>query len=158
MSKRMLKALRHSMRWSISSRSLFKFLRATFFINEGVKSMAKNNRKVSLQEQKINKEIGARLKLRRVKLGLSQQVLADFLGVTFQQIQKYENGTNRLSVAKIQMICEYLMVSLEYFFGDKIFRDSPLLAEEKEVIDGYYALKSEDKRTVKRLLGLMKAG
>ena len=120
--------------------------------------MAKNNRKISLQEQKINKEIGAKLKLRRLKLGLSQQVLADFLGVTFQQVQKYENGTNRLSVAKIQMICEYLMVSLDYFFGNELFRDSPLLAEEKEVIDGYYALKSEDKRTVKRLLGLMKVG
>jgi transcriptional regulator with XRE-family HTH domain len=62
---------------------------------------------------------GQRLRIRRTELGISQTVVAERLGVTFQQIQKYENGANRLSVGRLQQLTELLQVPLTYFFDNK---------------------------------------
>lgn len=59
----------------------------------------------------IDREIGARLGSTRQVLGISQQILAKKIGVSFQQIQKYEKGTNRLSAGMLVKICESLEVS-----------------------------------------------
>jgi transcriptional regulator with XRE-family HTH domain len=63
-----------------------------------------------------SKDIGDKIKKRRSALKLSQQELADILGVTYQQVQRYENGKNKLNVENIQVIADALSVPLSYFF------------------------------------------
>ncbi|KQO83363.1 helix-turn-helix transcriptional regulator [Rhizobium sp. Leaf262] len=60
--------------------------------------------------------VGSRIRLRRVMLGLSQEKLGDGLGITFQQVQKYEKGTNRVGASRLQHISELLDVHISYFF------------------------------------------
>ena len=61
---------------------------------------------------------GSRVRMRRMMLGMSQGKLGDALGITFQQIQKYEKGTNRISASKLQQICVILQVPVSFFFED----------------------------------------
>ncbi|MEW7010024.1 helix-turn-helix domain-containing protein [Lentilitoribacter sp. EG35] len=60
--------------------------------------------------------VGARIRLRRNMLNLSQEKLGDALGVTFQQVQKYEKGTNRVSASRLQNISKILDVTVDFFF------------------------------------------
>lgn len=62
--------------------------------------------------------IGARLRVRRRAAGLSQQKLAERLGVTFQQVQKYERGTNRIAGSTLIVIAEALETPASYFLGE----------------------------------------
>ncbi|WLA75039.1 helix-turn-helix transcriptional regulator [Bradyrhizobium diazoefficiens] len=62
--------------------------------------------------------IGQRLRTRRMELKISQAELGDALGVSFQQIQKYEKGVNRVGAARLAQIAEALKTSIEYFIGD----------------------------------------
>jgi len=66
----------------------------------------------------IDTEVGRRIRQRRAILGLSQSKLADELGVTFQQVQKYEKGTNRVGSSRLQSIARFLGVPISYFFED----------------------------------------
>ena len=59
--------------------------------------------------------VGNRVKIRRQLLGLSQEDLAKSIGLTFQQVQKYERGTNRISVSRLAEICRALKTPIEYF-------------------------------------------
>jgi transcriptional regulator with XRE-family HTH domain len=61
-------------------------------------------------------EVGRRLRTYRLQRGLSQEKLADQLGVTFQQVQKYEKGTNRISAGRLQRISEVLDIPITEFF------------------------------------------
>jgi len=63
-------------------------------------------------------ELGKRIRLRRVEQGLSQDDLGKALGVTFQQVQKYEKGVNRVGAARIQQIATTLDVPVSFFFDD----------------------------------------
>jgi transcriptional regulator with XRE-family HTH domain len=56
--------------------------------------------------------------MRRLMLGLSQEKLADQLGVTFQQVQKYEKGINRISASRLQQVCHVLEVPVSFFFEE----------------------------------------
>src|SRR3990170_1732551 len=67
---------------------------------------------------KSGKIIGAGIKARRKELGLSQEKLAEALGVSYQQVQRYENGTNLLSTDKLQIIAKALEVPVSYFFKE----------------------------------------
>ncbi len=60
--------------------------------------------------------VGSRVRLRRTMMGMSQEKLGEALGVTFQQIQKYEKGTNRIGASRMQQIVETLGVSIDFFF------------------------------------------
>lgn len=60
--------------------------------------------------------IGERLRARRIAIDMSQQEVGDRLGVSFQQIQKYEKGTNRISASKLHLLCMILNVPVGYFF------------------------------------------
>jgi transcriptional regulator with XRE-family HTH domain len=60
--------------------------------------------------------VGARLRMRRMILRMSQSELGELLGVTFQQIQKYENGSNRISMHRLRLTARALEVSPSYFF------------------------------------------
>jgi len=66
----------------------------------------------------IDIHVGARVRLRRSMMGWSQEKLGDSLGVTFQQIQKYEKGANRISASRMQKISEVLNTSVAFFFED----------------------------------------
>ena len=63
-----------------------------------------------------DKHVGTRVRMRRLMLGMSQTTLADALGLTFQQVQKYEKGTNRISASKLQHISDFLQVPIPFFF------------------------------------------
>ena len=59
--------------------------------------------------------VGKRVRIRRLMLGLSQSELAEALGLTFQQVQKYEKGANRISASRLQQIAQILRMPVEYF-------------------------------------------
>ena len=63
-----------------------------------------------------DKHVGARVRMRRLMLGMSQEKLGDALGLTFQQVQKYEKGANRISASRLQQIAYILQVSVSFFF------------------------------------------
>ena len=67
-------------------------------------------------EENFNKHLGNRLKLRRLALGLTQTKVANAISVTFQQIQKYEKGTNGVSSIRLLQIANYLKVPVNFFF------------------------------------------
>ncbi len=66
----------------------------------------------------IDRRIGVRLRMRRLTLDMSQEQLAVRLGVTFQQVQKYEKGHNRIGAGRLQQFAEILQVPVSFFFED----------------------------------------
>ncbi len=64
----------------------------------------------------IDKHVGSRVRMRRLMLGMSQEKLGDGLGLTFQQVQKYEKGTNRMGASRLQHISQLLQVPVPFFF------------------------------------------
>ncbi|MBY5350922.1 helix-turn-helix domain-containing protein [Rhizobium leguminosarum] len=64
----------------------------------------------------IDSYVGARIRMRRQLLGMSQERLAEQIGVTFQQVQKYEKGINRIGASRLQRIAEMLHTSVSFFF------------------------------------------
>jgi transcriptional regulator with XRE-family HTH domain len=64
----------------------------------------------------IDKHVGSRVRMRRMMLGMSQEKLGDALGLTFQQVQKYEKGTNRIGASRLQQIAQILQVQVSFFF------------------------------------------
>jgi transcriptional regulator with XRE-family HTH domain len=63
-----------------------------------------------------DKHVGSRVRMRRMMLGMSQEKLGDALHLTFQQIQKYEKGTNRIGASRLQQIAHCLQVPVSFFF------------------------------------------
>jgi transcriptional regulator with XRE-family HTH domain len=64
----------------------------------------------------VDKYVGSRVRMRRIMLGMSQEKLGDALGLTFQQVQKYEKGTNRVGASRIKQISEILQVPVSFLF------------------------------------------
>jgi transcriptional regulator with XRE-family HTH domain len=64
----------------------------------------------------IDKHVGNRVRMRRMMLKMSQQKLGDAIGLTFQQVQKYEKGTNRIGASRLQQISQVLGVPVPFFF------------------------------------------
>lgn len=64
----------------------------------------------------VDKHVGSRVRMRRMMLGMSQEKLGEALGLTFQQVQKYEKGTNRVGASRIQQISEILQVPVSFLF------------------------------------------
>jgi transcriptional regulator with XRE-family HTH domain len=64
----------------------------------------------------IDKHVGARVRMRRMMLSMSQEKLGNSLGLTFQQVQKYEKGTNRIGASRLQQISHILQVPVAFFF------------------------------------------
>jgi transcriptional regulator with XRE-family HTH domain len=62
------------------------------------------------------KHVGSRVRMRRMMLSMSQEKLGDALGLTFQQVQKYEKGTNRIGASRLQQISHILQVPVAFFF------------------------------------------
>ena len=83
----------------------------------------------------IDAYVGRRLKQRREELGLSQEKLADFLGISFQQVQKYERGFNRVGASRLFQIGEALGVPTAFFFEGIEPKNRGGLHEDKDSID-----------------------
>ena len=64
----------------------------------------------------VDKYVGSRVRMRLIMLGMSQEKLGEALGLTFQQVQKYEKGTNRVGASRIQQISEILQVPVSFLF------------------------------------------
>ena len=69
-------------------------------------------------ESNFNQHLGSKLRMRRLALGLTQTKVAQAINVTFQQIQKYEKGTNGISSLRIMQLANFLKVPVVYFFED----------------------------------------
>jgi len=83
----------------------------------------------------IDVHVGARLRARRTLLGLSQTVLAEAIGLTFQQQQKYESGSNRISASRLYELSKLLDVDISYFFDEMdraIESESPARLSQKK--------------------------
>ena len=89
------------------------------------KTAAVSERRGGRAAQDVDRVIGERVRMRRVMLGMSQQQLADVVGVTYQQAHKYERGLNRISASRLLMIAKALNVDVTSFFEG--------LAEAKDV-------------------------
>ncbi|WP_262298664.1 helix-turn-helix domain-containing protein [Microvirga sesbaniae] len=106
----------------------------------------------------IDRHIGSRVRARRIMLGMSQERLADALGLTFQQVQKYEKGVNRIGASRLLHIAGILDVNIEFFFGGIPgfqaggFADDGLMAEfltsseSNRLVRGFVRLKDDEAR------------
>ncbi len=121
----------------------------------------------------IDIHVGGRLRLRRLAVGLSQERLAKSIGITFQQIQKYERGTNRIVASRLHDLARVLDVPIGYFFSEMAEGTLPAstpsareeavafghdLMEDRETLElvrSYY--KIADPRIRKRLFDLVKS-
>jgi transcriptional regulator with XRE-family HTH domain len=79
----------------------------------------------------IDVHVGNRIRMRRLLLGMNQETLANALGLTFQQVQKYEGGANRVSASRLSAMAEILGVPISYFFGDLRPDDAEISPEDK---------------------------
>ena len=119
----------------------------------------------------IDIHVGQRLKARRVGLRISQSDIGKALGVTFQQIQKYENGANRIGASNLYKLAQALDVEVSYFFEDlnvstriKTLSDQPAAAFEHDpmtqpesikLVHNYFRIASADVRA--RVFQLVKS-
>jgi transcriptional regulator with XRE-family HTH domain len=87
----------------------------------------------------VDVHVGARLRLRRTLLGMSQEKLGDFVGLTFQQIQKYERGANRIGASRVYEFSGILDVPVSFFFED--------MPRELKTHEGRFARGMRDKET-----------
>ncbi|MGO4705574.1 helix-turn-helix domain-containing protein [Microvirga sp. 2MCAF38] len=94
------------------------------------------NRSVQKSPSEADRYIGSRIRARRTLIGVSQEKLGDALGVTFQQVQKYERGVNRIGAGRLQEIGTILGVSVGYFY---------------EGISGTIGLRSQDDHAAEAL-------
>ena len=88
-----------------------------------------------------DENIGRRLKLRRLQLGLSQESLGLALGVTFEEVEKYESGNVRIEVARLQQIAEILKVPILFFFGGTLRAEREGACNVLDFLDTAYALR-----------------
>lgn len=120
----------------------------------------------------IDVHVGSRVRIRRTLLGMSQSILGQRLGLTFQQIQKYERGANRIGSSRLYRISVILDVPVSFFFdelpdnvvaGARAVETSPALVETNhlsrretlELVRAYYNIRDEKSR--KSIANLIKA-
>src|SRR5712692_3921224 len=122
----------------------------------------------------IDVQVGSRVRLRRNMLGLSQEKLGEAIGLTFQQVQKYERGANRIGASRLHELSRVLDVPVAFFFDDtdpvrapaipggfaeppaEAFESDPLRRRETvELVEAYYAI--DDAAVRRRLFDLAKA-
>ncbi|MCR5507031.1 MAG: helix-turn-helix domain-containing protein [bacterium] len=128
------------------------------------------NKKFEMKEMNaglIDVYIGKRLKLRRIMLHMSQDELASMVGVTFQQIQKYESGNTKLSASRLLILAKVLQVDIQYFYdglekevpgidefeasvgyvSEKVIEFDPMRDNETlELVNSYWKLQNPEKR------------
>jgi len=93
---------------------------------------------------RTSKEIGFRLKQLREQAGVSQEMMAELVGVSRGQLQKYESGKNMMNTEKLQLAANSLAVSVQEFFIDEGEDVLPLAVSEKLLIDSYRAIPNKE--------------
>ena len=112
----------------------------------------------------IDVRVGHRIKARRVDLKLSQTALADYLGITFQQVQKYEKGSNRVGASRLTQIANFLKVSPSYFFesisviADENLRGVEAFLASKDGMDLIRAMRKVEQKQTRRQIALLVEG
>lgn len=101
----------------------------------------------------VDEHIGKRVKTRRLQIDLSQEKLADLVGVTFQQIQKYENGVNRVAASRLWEMAKALGVPVAYFFEGLSVTG---VAEESESI-AYDMMATTEGQRLLQIFGAIKS-
>lgn len=106
----------------------------------------------------IDVHVGKRIRIRRMLIGMNQQTLADRLDLTFQQVQKYEGGANRVSASRLSAMADILGVPVSFFFdnlqlagkkqtpAEQVSRERMERPETIELIRLYYAIPDENMR------------
>ena len=84
-------------------------------------------------ESNFNRHLGSKLRTRRLALGLTQTKVAQAINVTFQQIQKYEKGTNGISSLRIMQLANFLKVPVVYFYEDYATYENESLEKEEKI-------------------------
>ena len=100
--------------------------------------------------QDVDRYVGARIRERRILLGLTQQQMAELIGVTYQQAHKYETGINRISAGRLYQIAQALGVEISYFFedvepGSGVTRTQELMPQQRMLLElarNFAAIKS----------------
>ncbi len=82
----------------------------------------------------VDVHVGSRVRLRRMMLGMSQEAVGRALDLTFQQVQKYERGTNRIGAGRLKQLAELLSVPVQYFYDE--YDSAPVVAGFAESDDG----------------------
>ena len=101
-----------------------------------------------------NKEIGRRIRSFRQDAGLSQEALAELVGVSFQQVQKYESGHTTLNILKLQQLAQALKVSVIEFFGSTPSHSIRLTPDEDQLLQAFRKVKNTDmKSCILKLVG-----
>jgi transcriptional regulator with XRE-family HTH domain len=115
----------------------------------------------------IDVHVGSRVRTRRLLLGMNQTKLGDALGLTFQQVQKYEIGANRISASRLAAVAEILGVPISYFFAEletpasrltpaeRRFRELQNQPETIELVRHFYAIADDNVRSL--FLAMVKA-
>lgn len=128
-----------------------------------VKIMAK--KKTKGKPDAIDIHVGKRMRVKRIMLGLSQEKLAEHMDLTFQQVQKYERGINRISAGRLWLLAKIFEVPIQFFY-DKLdlagievvdvpsSEDAEREKESAKVLKAYFEIKNEDMR--KSALNMMK--
>ena len=131
-------------------------------------------RRKSDKPDPVDVQVGSRVRLRRNMLGLSQEKLGEAIGLTFQQVQKYERGANRIGASRLHELSRVLDVPVSFFFDDldpvrapaipqgfaeppqEAFESDPLRRRETaELVEAYYAI--DDAAVRRRLFELARA-
>src|SRR5262245_45256982 len=93
----------------------------------------------------IDVHVGSRVRMRRMILKMSQEKLGEALGLTFQQVQKYEKGMNRISSSRLHQLCDILQVPVAFFFdegiADKPERDTAALDDLRQFVTSHEGLR-----------------
>lgn len=123
-----------------------------------------------------DKVVGSQIRFRRISLGLSQQAVSEIMGLTFQQLQKYEHGTNRVSASRLYQLAKILHVPVTFFFEpvdaelgfagrhlEAVDQELPAgVMNKKKTIDlvrAFYAIKSSNEREAAfKLIATLGAG
>jgi len=108
----------------------------------------------------IDMHVGKRVRLRRTLLGMSQEQLGAELNITFQQVQKYERGANRISASRLWDISQILDVPISYFFDDmseNTMRSSPRWVSRGDVMDAMTSQPLKDPMARRETLELVRA-
>ena len=93
-----------------------------------------------------NKEVGRRIRQFRQDAGLSQEALAELVGVSFQQVQKYESGHTTLNVLKLQQVADALKVQVSDFFDSAPVKNIRLTGEEDQLLQAFRSIKNVEMR------------
>lgn len=91
-------------------------------------------------------QIGLKIRAFRLEAGLTQEKLAEELGITFQQVQKYERGATKVNLVKLQQLAEVLKIPMSAFFHEGSYSAFQLSDEEKQLIQAFRKIKSIEHR------------